>query len=36
MSKKLIEWDNNFASKKEKELALIENERSGLSLLVNQ
>ena len=36
MSKKLIEWDNNFASKKEKELASIENERSGLSLLVNQ
>ena len=36
MSKKLIEWDNNFASKEEKELASIENERSGLSLLVNQ
>ena len=36
MSKKLIDWDKNFASSEEKELAKIENQRSGLSLLVNQ
>jgi len=36
MSKKLIDWDNNFASKKEKEIARIENLNSGLSLLTNQ
>ena len=36
MSKKLIDWDENFASRKEKALAKIENQRSGLSLLANQ
>ena len=36
MSKKLIEWDEIFASNEEKALAKIENQRSGLSLLVNQ
>ena len=36
MSKKLIDWDKNFASNEEKALAKIENQRSGLSLLVNQ
>ena len=36
MSKKLIDWDENFASSEEKVLAKIENQRSGLSLLVNQ
>jgi len=36
MSKKLIDWDKNFASNEEQVLAKIENQRSGLSLLVNQ
>lgn len=36
MSKKLIDWDENFASNEEKVLAKIENQRSGVSLLVNQ
>ena len=36
MSKKLIDWDKNFASSEEKALAKIENQRSGLSLLANQ
>ena len=36
MSKKLIDWDENFASSEEKALAKIENQRSGLSSLVNQ
>jgi len=36
MSKKLIDWDENFASNEEKVLAKIENQRSGLSFLVNQ
>ena len=36
MSKKLIDWDKNFASNEEKALAKIENQRSGLSFLVNQ
>tara|TARA_B100000925_G_C21798511_1_gene383575 strand:+ start:131 stop:313 length:183 start_codon:yes stop_codon:yes gene_type:complete len=35
MSKKLIDWDRNFASSEERSLAKIENQRSGLSLLVN-
>ena len=36
MSKKLIDWDKNFASSEEKALAKIENQRSGISLLANQ
>ena len=36
MSKKLIDWDNNFASKEEKALAEIENQRSGIPFLVTQ
>ena len=36
MSKQLIDWDKNFASNEERALAKIENQRSGLSLLVNQ
>ena len=35
MSKKLIDWDNNFASNEERKLAKIENDRSGLLLLAN-
>ena len=33
MSKKLIEWDENFASKEELDLALVQNRSSGIPLL---
>ncbi len=33
MSKKLIEWDENFASKEELDLALVQNRSSGIALL---
>ena len=35
MSKKLIGWDNKFATKKERILAAKQNARSGLPLLQN-
>ena len=36
MAKKLIEWDNNYATKKEKILALEQNKNSGIRLLIDQ
>jgi len=36
MAKKLIEWDNNYATEKEKILALKQNKNSGVRLLINQ
>ncbi len=33
MAKKLIDWDINYADEKEKELAIIQNSNSGISLL---
>ena len=36
MAKKLIEWDNNYATKKEKILALEQNKNSGIQLLIDQ
>jgi hypothetical protein len=36
MAKKLIEWDNNYATEKERMLALEQNKNSGIRLLVDQ
>ena len=36
MSKKVIEWDNNFATKEEKLLSQVQNEKSGIPILINQ
>ena len=35
MAKKLIDWDQNHATGEEKKLAMIQNQNSGISLLVN-
>ena len=36
MSKKVIEWDNTFATKEEKLLSQVQNEKSGIPILINQ
>ena len=36
MAKKLIEWDKSYASEKERILAIEQNKKSGISLLVDQ
>ena len=36
MAKKLIEWDEKYATKEEKEIAKIANKKSGIKILVNQ
>ena len=36
MAKKLIEWDEKYATAKEKEIAKIANKKSGIKILVNQ
>ena len=33
MAKKLLDWDLNYASSKEKEIAMLANKSSGISLL---
>ena len=35
MAKKLIDWDLNYATEKEQEIARIENENSGIPTLIN-
>ena len=35
MAKKLIDWDKNYASKKERELSKINNIDSGIPALIN-
>jgi len=36
MAKKLIEWDEKYATAEEKEIAKIANKKSGIKILVNQ
>ena len=36
MAKKLIQWDEEYATAKEKEIAKNANENSGIKMLINQ
>ena len=36
MAKKLVEWDEKYATSEEREIASIANKNSGISLLTNQ
>jgi len=36
MAKKLIEWDNNYATPGEKIIALAQNKMSGVSSLIKE
>ena len=35
MAKKLIEWDKNYATDNERILAIEQNKKSGIPLLIN-